>query len=304
MGIYNSRGHKMKCIVFYHQDNDGKAAAYCIHRNLKKLGYDSAEYIAVDYGMELPLEKINKGTDVWIVDYSVDEDTMLRIFNDCNNVYWIDHHKTAIEKYGEKLKGIPGLRYDGISGCELTWLFIEYKLGYVNNIGNPQANIRYAPYYIRLIGDRDVWKWEYGKDTAWFHLATMAMDLSPLSEDWKEIEQAEKFSDYIDLFDAGRTIERYRDATAKEYRDAYGYEVEWEGYKCFAMNLGHAGAEHFGEKNKEYDILISYVFDGEQCRVSLRTEKDIDASVLAVKQGGGGHSKACGFRCKELPWMK
>jgi len=42
------------------------------------------------------------------------------------NVTWIDHHKTAIEKYNDFEYDIRGVRYDGIAGCMLTYCYLHH----------------------------------------------------------------------------------------------------------------------------------------------------------------------------------
>ena len=45
-----------------------------------------------------------------------------------------------------------------------------------------------------------------------------------------------------------------------------------------------------------------FSYDGHKYTVSVYTEKDIDVSKIAVKHGGGGHKKAAGFICENLPY--
>lgn len=42
------------------------------------------------------------------------------------------------------------------------------------------------------------------------------------------------------------------------------------------------------------DILIGFCTDGKQWRYSLRSDK-VDASLIAMQFGGGGHRGAAGF---------
>jgi nanoRNase/pAp phosphatase (c-di-AMP/oligoRNAs hydrolase) len=60
----------------------------------------------------------------------------------------------------------------------------------------------------------------------------------------------------------------------------------------------------FDSIEEDYDIMIPFSFNGEEWNVSLYTKKDIDVGKIAIKYGGGGHAKAAGFRCKELPFSK
>lgn len=101
----------------------------------------------------------------------------------------------------------------------------------------------------------------------------------------------------------GQSMLRFRDGWAKEYTKL-GFETEFEGHLCFAMNLGHCNSDYFKSlPNGKYDIFIPFVFDGDQYTVSLYST-DTDVSEIAKKYGGGGHKKASGFQCKELPFKK
>jgi len=54
--------------------------------------------------------------------------------------------------------------------------------------------------------------------------------------------------------------------------------------------------------DKNYDIWIACVFDGSVWIVSLYS-LEADVSVIAKKYGGGGHKKAAGFKCRDLPFI-
>lgn len=297
--------------VFYHNDNDGKAAAFWIHLHV---GLDASDYnknrtnfFEINYDKKFPLEIIQRDEPVWIVDFSIQPDEMQELLKITPNVIWIDHHKTAIEKYKDFNQKIYGLRYDGLAGCMLTYIFVDEMTGRGERFKNPDAfnpsMAEKAPYFLKLIADRDVWKFEYGDAAKFFHLATQTLDLSPSSKDWHKIMDSEYEYNLDDLITQGELIEKYRNATAKEYRKQFAYSFDWEGFKCLAMNRS-CSSEYFGEDINNYDLVIPHVFNGKKWIVSLYTVKDIDASIIAKKYGGGGHKKACGFTCDKLPWLK
>jgi nanoRNase/pAp phosphatase (c-di-AMP/oligoRNAs hydrolase) len=93
-----------------------------------------------------------------------------------------------------------------------------------------------------------------------------------------------------------------------------GFETEFEGqstndytyrpYKCFAVNLGHCNSDYFKSLPEgKYDILMPFVFNGEQFIISLYS-KTVDVSEIAKKYGGGGHKGAAGFTCYRLPFTR
>ena len=115
----------MKC--FYHSDMDGKCAGAIVHkyylvdRERTRETADS-EFICINYKDDFPFGRIKPDELVVIVDFSLQRDGEFeKLLEITNNVIWIDHHKTAIEKHGGL--NVPGLRVDGIAGCELTWQY-------------------------------------------------------------------------------------------------------------------------------------------------------------------------------------
>ena len=56
-----------------------------------------------------------------------------------------------------------------------------------------------------------------------------------------------------------------------------------------------------------HDALLMFHTNGRKWVVSLyhaRHRTDLDLSVIAKNNGGGGHRGACGFLCYELPFVK
>lgn len=110
--------------VFYHSDNDGKCAGYWVKTLNKLTDNFTDEYIKINYGIEFPFDSIGKNEIVYIVDYSISPEEMDKLLEITSNVIWIDHHKSAIEKYKNYDKDVKGLRYEGIAGCMLTYCYL------------------------------------------------------------------------------------------------------------------------------------------------------------------------------------
>jgi len=160
--------------IFYHNDADGKCAAhviaYIFHHTLEN---NIEDYIEINYGMDFPLKLIEEDEDVFIVDYSIELEVMDKLLDITSNIFWIDHHITAIEKYINYPHNLQGLRNVEYSGCVLTYI-------YLYNVSFDQV-----PMPIRYIGDRDTWQWEYGHETKIFCSGAELYDLHPLSSDWE-----------------------------------------------------------------------------------------------------------------------
>jgi len=292
----------MKC--FYHNDSDGKCAAFWVASNVSihDKYNDMPVFQEIDYRTKFPMETIRKDEQVYIVDYSISPDEMRELLNITKDVTWIDHHKTAIEKYKEFEHEIRGIRYDGVSGCMLTYCYIHHMTARGEGEIKPFdiSMTEDAPMFTKLIDDWDVWKFNYSDDTRYFQIAFNAYDFSPCADTWdmfldNDGEQT--------LIEQGKIMIQYRDNWAKNYMKL-GFETEFEGHKCFAVNLGCCNSDYFKSLPEgKYEILIPFVFDGNVYTVSLYSTT-VDVSEIAKKYGGGGHKGASGFQIKELPFKK
>lgn len=291
----------MKC--FYHNDMDGQCAGFWVHLSVgindNYHGIDDINFIAMDYKDEFPMETIRTDEQVYIVDYSIQPEQMKQLLKITKNVTWIDHHKTAIEKYKDFEYDIRGIRYDGIAGCELAFIYIHKLTDRGSGEVKPfdPAYRDEVPMFTRLIGDRDVWQWQYGDKTKYFYAGMQLHDTSPESNVW--IKAMENITQFIEQ---GKTVEKYKTQQRKYLIDTFSYEAEIEGYKALVCNSNDS-SELFGDYINQYDLVIPYIFDGNQYAVSLFSTK-IDISEIAKKYGGGGHAKAAGFQCKQLPFTK
>ncbi|MDD5487003.1 MAG: DHHA1 domain-containing protein [Dehalococcoidales bacterium] len=292
----------MKC--FYHNDMDGKCAGFwvCLSVGLNDgyVGMEDNSFIPIDYKDRFPMETIRPDEQIYIVDFSIQPSEMLELLSITQNVTWIDHHKTAIEKYQDFPYAIRGIRYDGVAGCMLAYCYIHHMTARGEGEIKPfdLSMTKDAPYFTKLIADWDVWTFEYGDKTRYFKLACDSLDLRPESEVWNKFFG----SSYEEtLIEKGATITSFRDQWAKSYMEL-GFEVVFEGAKCFAVNLGRCNSEYFKSLPQgKYDTLMPFVFDGSQYTVSMYSTA-IDVSEIAKKYGGGGHKGAAGFQCRELPF--
>ena len=281
--------------VFYHVDNDGKCAAYWVkHFVNNNDGYET-KYIKINYGMEFPFEKIGINEIVYIVDYSILPEEMDKLLEITDKVTFIDHHKSAIEKYKEYDKEIRGVRYDGVAGCMLTYCYLKHMTNHGVGKIKPfdESMTEDAPMFTKLIADYDVWTFEYGNTTRAFQKGISLFKNEPTDEIWEKLLNHNDIIDFV--IAAGYTIIEYRKNMMFDYCKAKGFETELNGYKCFAVNMAMMNSDDFVIDNvNDYDILIGFSFNGEEWNYSLRSTK-IDCSKIAMSYGGGGHKGAAGF---------
>lgn len=282
----------MKC--FYHNDIDGRCAGAIVANFTDN--YDKRDYYEVDYVMQLPLDKIQDGEQVWFIDYSFKENTLYVFDNLINrncDIIWIDHHTSSInlQEQHKELKLIKGIRQDGISGAGLTYMYLH------------ECSFDNIPYYVKLVSDYDCWLYKFEPDTTHFKLGIETVPYDALDCIWTNLESDDKTISNHTLHNAinkGKLIKQYIDQDNTYYRDHFAYESEIEGHKCLVVNR-KSNSWIFGEKYKEYPIVMVWVFNGSKYTYSIfSSSKDIDCSKIAEKYGGGGHKGAAGFSSNEL----
>lgn len=292
----------MKC--FHHNDADGWFAAMWVFRLLKEVS-ENDKYISINYNDKFPLDSIEKNETVYIVDFSIPVEDMTELLKITKNVVWIDHHKTAIEKYADFHEDIKGIRCDGISGCELTWLYLKvYTDG--GEAKDPcevdfRESLELCPMHTRYIGDRDVWAYKFGEDTSYFHSGYQAIEI----HDVKSLSEEMIDADYkiSRIIENGKVIESFKKQQRKHVVDNYAYETWFGGFKCLVCNGTDKTSELFGDRFNDYDICAVYNFDGSSYINSLYSKK-VDVGLIAKGLGGGGHKGAAGFVTKVNPFIK
>lgn len=269
--------------IFYHRDMDGKCSAAIVYQASKHI---KPTLIGIDYKDDVILKDILSNEVIWIVDFSFKPDVMEKILAITKNVFWIDHHKTAMEyKYSQELDGIRDI---SLAGCELTWKFLH-----------PEDEV---PLVVAMLGRYDVWDFSlHGNNLNKLQTGIRLWDTDPSSKNWERWLSSSYKAD--DELLRGTIALQYRDSQYASLIKAWSFWSEFEGYKAICCNAGCVSSQLFDTIKDDYDLMIPFVFDGKQWTVSLYTKKDIDCSEIAKKYGGGGHKKASGFQCKELPFV-
>jgi oligoribonuclease NrnB/cAMP/cGMP phosphodiesterase (DHH superfamily) len=272
----------MKC--FYHDDMDGRCAGAIVYKF-----FGEGDFFRINYKDDFPFDKIMPGEMVVIEDFSLQKDGEFeRLLQITDKVIWIDHHKTAIEKH-KNLEYLHGIRQDGIAGCELTWKHFY-----------PDVPV---PTVVQMLGDYDIWAFKYGEKTNFLQTGIRLYDTNPKSEMWNYWLNPD--CNPIEEIEAGKIALKYRNGYYAGLVKSWSFLTEFEGYKVIACNAGSVSSQLFDTITDDYDLMMSFCFDGKQWTLSIYTKKDdIDCSELAKKNGGGGHRKAAGFQCKELPFKK
>jgi len=322
-------------IIYHDADFDGKLSNEVCRFHLSKLHPNAAIHsYGWDYGREIPSVLLkwwdpdmgdqfsNKWEDydaIYIVDLSVDELMARPELRD--KIVWIDHHKSAIEKWdnrtgpisGNPVPNFTGIRIDGVAACRLCWQWFVWGKLPKGVLPSKQDSIEpltkalfvdcqvSEPKLIRLAGMYDVWdhRDQDGKALQFGLRALSDSDLFRLVQNQFSGEPTGVKLD--DVITQGRAIKTYCDCQNDEYSAAYSQTIHWEGLTFCALNIGQRGNSDLlrGGLKPEHEACFAWRWTGDSVMVSLYhidNHTHHDLSKIAVKYGGGGHKGACGFR--------
>lgn len=311
----------MKTIVIYHKaDFDG---IFC--REIARKFLPESELIGWDYGDHEPV--VPPEDALYILDLSVPG-----LMNHPNLV-WIDHHKSAIEKYPSAIRGV---RVDGVAACRLTWQWFFHESGRgEESEGRPWSKEDYIerrvvePLAVRLAGEYDIWDRRDERSELFQH-GLRSRELSPgdwdsmLSERKATVDEIESLvlvghRDILNpdgthippvvwqLLESGRVLQFARTKENASIIKEIGFTLQWEGLVFLACNAARYNSLLFeAGLTPEHDACFGFKWTGKDWSVSLYHapgKEHHDLSKIAVKYGGGGHRGACGFKTEKLPFL-
>lgn len=257
-------------LCLYHRDPDGCAAAAVVL--LAQNG--EGTFQSVQYGEEPPDVK---GKRVIIVDFSYSRDILLKMNEDAESLYVIDHHKSA----QESLEDLDFCYFDmKFSGAGLTW-----------NYFHP---IDPVPLFLEYIQDRDLWKWELPSSKA-VSVGLQLYEMTPQS--YLDLMYMKEITELLAI--EGEVVLRYQEKQIErillqepEMVIIAGYEVPCRNHTD--VNILSELCQRMAE-GKPFGACYFDVPGGNRV-FSLRSCEDgMDVSEIAKKYGGGGHKHAAGF---------
>lgn len=308
----------LKTTVIYHRaDFDGIASGLIVALWLEKLKLvtpDSLTCIGWDYGDPVP--DVTGCESLWMVDINV-PDLMHH-----PRLTWIDHHKTAIDRYGDRM----GYQLDGVAACRLAWHFMRLmweKAIFAGNYPTKQEFVDRSlpePLLVRLLGEYDVWdKRDPKAELLQLGLRSFEDDADALRTllmgyigDFcdKGVEPAlNEYCDSVvhDVVENGKIVQAY----SKRQNAAFisrGHDLTWKGLTFLTLNhaMGNSLTFEAGVR-PHHDALLMWRYDGKIVKVSLYGaphRPDLDLSEIAKEMGGGGHRQSCGFECSLVLWSE
>lgn len=272
--------------IYHNADLDGHCSGALV-----KLKHPMTQMIGMNYGDSL--DTLPSREPIYVVDFHIDPFERMIELMATHPVIWIDHHKTAIEDYKDNEKQIEATGSkcyldNSLAACEITW-----KVLHPDSI---------MPKAVRLLGRYDVWD-HSDPDVLPFQFACRLNPTEPSYDEsmsfWNGLLMAGQIST-DEIIHQGRTIIQYIDTENLKVCQHTAYPVKFDGLNCIACNRSLTNSKLFDSVSDQYDAMITYYFNGKRWTVSIYSTK-MDVSNIAKKRGGGGHAKACGFTCQELP---
>lgn len=319
--------------IYHSSDFDGICSAAIIFNYYKNKDID-VNLIPIDRGnseerhfRECVSSSRFSNAIVYMVDYSVEMDTMYLVNAMAKNFIWIDHHSSAIKAHddfmrAEKYEGFDGIRNAKLAACELTSLFlagcrctdlnvdleIDLSYGIKDFFINP---------VIYLLGRYDVWK--HNEDILNFQYGIRVSESSndPTSHFWKMVleygcgnrDKKEVLNSIIyDIQKNGAVIRAYDRQVNLRNAIKYGKTVwfDWgfgDPLKCYVLYNNYGGNNLFYgiPEYDTYDMFIRVTtIPGDTLKIVSLYSETMDVINIAIHYGGGGHERACGFKTPKI----
>lgn len=261
----------VKALVLYHGGcTDGFAAAWVAWLSLGV----SAEYVPVSYGhagADVVVPDLS-GRDVYVLDFCMSRDQLLRMHAVAKSLRVLDHHKTA----EEACRGLDFCTFDmQRSGARLAW---DHFFG------------AHTPWLVSYVEDRDLWR----------HALPMSREVNAYVR-----LQPQEFAAWSAMLRAGVGEAAACGRSVLMATDSYvAAMVPHARVQTFAGHEGvlvvNAGPVHVSElagrlaESAPFGVAWFQRGDG-LYQYSLRSRRDFDVAAIAERYGGGGHKNAAGF---------
>lgn len=272
-------------IIYHRADLDG----FCSGAIAREAFPDST-MVGLDYGDPIPWDLI-EDRNIIMLDFSLEPwKEMKNLGRLAKEIFWIDHHATAIDRYMKdppfiSSKDKSTLRV-GVAACELAW-------------GKFQPNSP-LPRAVELLSLYDVWRHHEDPDALPFQMGARTWHLDPSTdrgmENWRTLWSSGMV--VASVIEQGRVVLGYQEQQNEKLM-ASAYEKNWRGLDWLVLNSIEGNSLTFQSRfNPErHDAVAKFFFDGSLWRVSLYSpDLSRDLTPIAKSMGGGGHPHACGFQ--------
>lgn len=227
------------------------------------------------------------GRDVLMFDFAYPREITKKLIREAKTLQIIDHHKTAMEE----LSDLPNCIFDmNRSGAQMAWDFFF-----------PDKT---RPIMFDMIGDADLWRFAIeGTREVMCVSEPLPLETQALDQ-WRALmDRIEK--DPAEVIKSGQEILKWKSAKIDNIV-AHAGKTVLNGYTVPCCNATVWKSEIANRLNDGVPFSIVWSMDKRgKIAWSLRSSQDggIDVSVIAKKNGGGGHKHAASFITDYPPRM-
>ena len=288
----------MQLCIYHRSDLDGIGSAAVIRRvkpGIQICGWNYSEPRPVPLEHLLNEEKRHPGScSLILVDLSFNPEEML-LLKEClgDRFLWLDHHKTAIEnsvKHGyDDLAGSRGTGLAAIQHAHLFFTDILWEQSLTEGV--------------QLLGDYDSWK---NEDAEYWENKVLPYQWGMRFLAKGSVDEClrQLLCPVSEVMSIGATIYSYEKDIASMFMKSRAFSIQFEGLKFLCFN-GSGNSNTFNSRFNTtlWDACMIFGFNGKTRNwvVSMyTTREDLDLTPIAVKYGGGGHAKACGFSTNDI----
>lgn len=289
----------MKVWCYYHRsDLDGHCCCEIVRMWCE---VNRHEFVprGVDYGDTVDwMEGAGEDAMAVIADFAPDGDDPARVMGVMDRAYgggcvWIDHHKTAIERAGERGEAVRGIRRDGTAACRLAWDF------FFKGEQEPDAVRLLGLYDVFDRSDRDAWDYEILP----FQYGMRIRETLPDGRDdkhlWRRLfSRGDMWRHMVEnITNDGMVALRAERESNRKTALAAAYDCYLGGLLCCAVNARGNSLVLDAYARPEHKMRVLWEFTGGRWRVSLyeNGHDEVDCGQIAQMHGGGGHRGAAGF---------
>lgn len=309
-----------RVVLIYHKsDFDGRCSAAIAVRFYRMfLSFMNIELVPVEHGNDKINFKDYTDKIVVMMDYAFDPTLMYRINGVAKQFHWIDHHTTAIKDVEEFLSA--NLGFHPLQGLQDT----------SNSMGACGLTYRYffdekIPLPIKLLAQFDVCEDIYSEKNHPLMLhfqygLRSRITTDPRNQVWQELVRSSLVDlsnvnpnstdgEFLDsICHAGEPVVKYVETQSRELTNQYAQVVSLTidgkliSDDVLLINDGLANPILVNPLMKKHEFVSIFTYRvGIGYKVSLYSYKRHAGKVCQLL-GGGGHQRAAGFRCKELPY--
>ncbi len=271
-----------KVVCIYHGNcTDGTTAAAVLLTKFPDCILFPLEHGYKEEDFQNVLEKVDKNTDVYIVDFSLRKEHLETLANIANQIVIIDHHigvKELLEEMSKKYKNVKYIFDNNRSGASLTWVYFYGE--------------KDIPPIIQYVEDKDIWTWKFGDITKYVNAYLVLFTNQP--DKIKELI----FSDITGVIEKGKLLAQYSDYLINRYVEkAKEVHLKIGDYIVKAYNTNLFQSEIGNILSKEHNQAVAlFNINGEFVKLSFRSCDGQNPSALELAKilGGGGHKNAAG----------